>query len=276
MPKAFTLLFLALIVLAPSAMGSVRSAPRRAAVAGECFLFSPLGARGPAVSNERECRVETAPASTFKIPHALIALETGAITPATVFKWDGTQHGFESWRRDHTLESAIKWSVVPYFQWTAQLIGRGRMRTGLSALEYGTDTFDGNLSTFWLDGDLVVSPLEQFAFLRRLFSGDLPAAARHRSAVEDALRLPSRQVTLAAGTFPFALDWPAATIVHAKTGNATVRGERVSWLVGQVELNGAEYVFVARVRSSEPLAPTAGAELALRGLNANARPRVER
>jgi beta-lactamase class D len=271
MPKTFTLVFLAL-VLAPSAKVSVRSAPRRAAVTGECFLFSPLDARGPAVSDEQECRLETAPASTFKIPHALIALETDAITPATVFKWDGTQHGFESWRRDHTLESAIRWSVVPYFQWTAQLIGRERMRTGLSALEYATDTFDGNLSTFWLDGDLVVSPLEQFAFLRRLFSGDLPVEVRHRSAVEDALRMPAKQVVLAGGAYPFALDWPAATIVRAKTGNTTVKGERVSWLVGQLELNDAEYIFVARVRSSEPLAPTAGAELARRRLNAHARP----
>jgi beta-lactamase class D len=271
MPKAFTLVFLALIV-APLAMGSVRSTPRRAAVA-ECFLFSRVDARGPAAaSDEQECRVTTAPASTFKIPHALIALQTGVVSPGTVFSWDGSDYGFESWRRDHTLESAMKWSVLPYFQRTARLIGRERMRAGLSALEYSSDTFDGDLSTFWIDGDLVLSPLEQFTFLRRLFSGDLPVAARHRSAVEDALRMPSRRVTLAAGTFPFALEWPKATVLRAKTGNTTVNGERVSWLVGQLELNDAEYVFVARVRSREPLAPTAGAEFARRRLNAHARP----
>jgi beta-lactamase class D len=32
------------------------------------------------------------PASTYKIPHALIGLETGVITEDTVEKWDGVRH----------------------------------------------------------------------------------------------------------------------------------------------------------------------------------------
>jgi beta-lactamase class D len=43
--------------------------------------------------------------------------------------------------------------------------------------------------------------------------------------------------------------------------------ERVSWLVGHVEWQGKEYVFVGRKRAAEALPTTAGAEVALRALN---------
>lgn len=244
-------------------------APRQAREEGECFILARLDASGPSVSDPYECRVKTAPASTFKIPHALIALQAGVITPETVFRWDGTTLPFESWHRDHTLDSAMQWSVLPYFQHTARLIGEKRMRAGLSRLAYAADTFEREVSVFWLDGDLVVSPLEQFEFLRRFFARTLPAEARHLSAVENAMRMPPGQIVLAAGANPFALDWPAATIVRAKTGNTTVNGERVSWLLGALLLNNVDYVFVARARSRRSLGPTAGAEVARRGLNAS-------
>src|SRR5262249_60530692 len=95
--------------------------------AGECFVLVGAGGR-TVVPSAEECGHRTAPASTFKIPHALIALQTGVITPSTVFTWDGTKYDFASWQRDHTLDSAIKLSVFPFFQHTAALIGRDRMQ----------------------------------------------------------------------------------------------------------------------------------------------------
>ena len=56
-------------------------------------------------------------------------------------------------------------------------------------------------------------------------------------------------------------------MVRAKTGNTTVNGERVSWLVGWVEHDRAVTVFAGRIRSTSPLENTAGAEVARRGLN---------
>lgn len=239
---------------------------------GDCFIYARLVASKPFVSNANECRLRTAPASTFKIPHALIALQAGVITPQTVFTWDGTPRDFATWQRDHTLDSAMKWSVLPFFQRTARLIGPERMRRGLSSLGYASDTFDGDISLFWLNGDLVVSPLEQFAFLRRLFSGTLPIPARHVSAVKDAIRMPPGRIVNASGVHPFTINWPSTTIVRAKTGNTTVEGEQVSWLVGALELNGIHHVFVARVRSTGALERAAATDLAVRGLHAQKPP----
>lgn len=236
--------------------------------AGECFVFAQLGASRPFVSNPTECDRTTAPASTFKIPHALIALDAGVVTTETVFKWDGTPYDFESWRHDHTLDSAIKSSVLPFFQRTARLIGAERMRKGLASIGYAADSFDGEISTFWLNGDLVVSPLEQLAFLQRLFSGTLPISPGHVATVTNAIRMPTGQILNASGRQPFVLNWPATTVVRAKTGNGRANGEQVSWLVGALELKGITYVFAARARSSATLDRTAGTAVAERGLNA--------
>jgi beta-lactamase class D len=243
----------------------------RIAAAQECFMLQPLDSTKAYVSDRAECAVRTAPASTFKIPHALIALDTGVVEdPLHPVKWDGSKQNFDLWERDHSLDSAIKASVFWFFQRTAAAIGRDRMRRGLKKLGYTKDTFQGELTTFWINGDLVVSPEEQVRFLRRMALYELPFRRADVDAVKAAFRMPSGKITNASGTHDFALQWPAATVVHAKTGNATVNGERVSWLIGLIEANGRRYAFASRVRKKGSLPGTAGAELARRMLNARA------
>jgi beta-lactamase class D len=61
---------------------------------------------------------------------------------------------------------------------------------------------------------------------------------------------------------------PASTFKIPQTGNGTVDGERASWLVGEIDSGGHEYVFASRARSSaRTLGTTAGADLAVRILN---------
>jgi beta-lactamase class D len=212
--------------------------------------------------------LKTAPASTFKVPHALVALETGVVTdPHALVPWDGTKQAFPAWETPHSLDSAMKASVLWFYQRTAGLIGRERMLASLKRLGYGSDTYEGEQTSFWLNGDLAVSPMEQLDFLSRLVRYELPAERRHVDAVKAAFTMPARAITNASGTHPFALTWPGPLVVRAKTGNATVAGERVSWIVGYVESGKRGYVFVARVRGAD-LSMQAGAELALRTLNA--------
>jgi beta-lactamase class D len=239
----------------------------------ECVLVQALDGSAPIVSDPAECGVKTAPASTFKVPHALIALETAVVTdPRALVPWDGTKYGRPLWEQPHSLDSAMKSSVLWFYQRTAALIGRERMLMSLKRLGYGTDTYDGDQTMFWLNGDLVVSPLEQLDFVSRLTQYKLPAERKHVDAVKAAFTMPPGSITNATGTHPFALTWPAPLVVRAKTGNTTVAGERISWVVGHVESHGRGTVFVARVRSANDLSPQAAADLALRALNAQ-RPR---
>ncbi|MGE3275125.1 MAG: penicillin-binding transpeptidase domain-containing protein [Vicinamibacterales bacterium] len=237
-----------------------------------CVVLAPLDDPSAAfVSDAAECGRPTAPASTFKVPHALIALEVGVVSATEEVPWDGVDRGVAAWNRSHTLESAIRWSAVWFFQRTAGLIGPDRMRAALRSLHYAGDTFDGDIRQFWLNGDLVVTPLEQLDFLGRMMRGELPVAARHLEAVKAAMVMPAGQVTMAGGAQPFVLDWPEPLVVRAKTGNTTVDGERVSWLIGEFESGARAYVFASRVRSRAPLPSSAGADLAARVLNVQRR-----
>jgi beta-lactamase class D len=233
-------------------------------LAANCFMLQPLDGAKPYVSDPVECAVKTLPASTFKIPHALIALETNVAKPR---KWDGSKQPFPTWERDHTLDSAVKWSAFWYFQRTAAAIGRARMQKQLRSLGYASDTFERELTSFWVNGDLVVSPAEQLSFLRRMMRYELPVRRRNIDTVKAAFLMPRGAITNASGTHPFVLDWPADTVVRAKTGNGSVDGERVSWLIGHLESGGRQYVFVSRVRERGSLPGTAGADLARRMLN---------
>jgi len=248
-------------------LGLIAAAPPDPVAAATCVLVAPIDGGPERASGGDECDRRTLPASTFKIPHALIALDTGVVTPATVMKWDGQPKDFKVWERDHTLDSAIKWSVVWFFQRAARSIGRERELEHLKAFAYGSQTFAGAVDMFWLNGDLTISPREQAAFLRRMFAYALPIDRRHVDAVKAALTMPAGKVSNAAGVHDFALRWPDP-IARLKTGNGTVNGERVSWIVGEIESTGRAYVFASRVRSStSPLETTAAADAALRVLN---------
>lgn len=237
----------------------------------ECVMLQALDAAAPVVTDPVECDVPTAPASTFKIPHALIALETGVVAdPLASIEWDGTKQPFPLWERDHSLDSAMKASALWFFRRTAGLIGRDRMVEALGTLRYAVDTFEGDHTSFWVNGDLVVSPAEQLRFLMRLARYELPVSRRHVDAVKKALLTPPGRIENASGVHEFALAWPGPLVVRAKTGNTTVAGERISWLVGHIESRNRRYAFVSRVRAHGALPGTAGAELAIRVLNAHA------
>jgi beta-lactamase class D len=237
--------------------------------AADCFVFRELGSARVEVSDAAECATRTSPASTFKVPHALIALETGVVTdPLRPAKWDRSKQPFTLWERNHSLDSAIKWSVFWFFRRTAAQIGRERMTAALKRIGYGTDTFEGELTSFWVNGDLAISAVEQADFLARLFRNEVAAKRENVDAVKAALLMPAGKITNASGIHDFALTWPKDAVVRAKTGNTRVGEERVSWLVGHIEARGRQYVFASRVRSRGAVPGTAGLELALRSLNA--------
>ena len=237
----------------------------------ECVILQAVDSTLDYVSDAAECVVATSPASTFKLPHALIALEVGVVTdPLATVPWDGIDYPNASWKRDHSLDSAIKWSALWFFQRTARLIGRARMLDGLAKLDYAADSYEGEQTEFWRNGDLVVTPDEQRRFLLRLARNELTVGPQHVEALNEAFLMPPGNVTMAAGEHDFDLQWPALRSVHAKTGNTRIKNETISWLVGYFDANGTRYVFVARARSATSLPSTTGADLAERVLSAQA------
>jgi beta-lactamase class D len=198
------------------------------------------------------CSTRLSPASTFKIPHALAALDAGVVSGSDeTFKWDGVPRFYESWRRDHTLASAMRYSVLWYFQRIAEKLGMARERDYLKRFDYGNADPSSGLTTFWLGESLQISPEEQQRFLLRLFAGDLPVKKAAIETVRAILVQPRDRVVNALGEHPFAAPWPADAAVSAKTGAATDRaGKSVRWLVGHVRRGSRSWVFVSAVAST--------------------------
>jgi beta-lactamase class D len=175
------------------------------------------------------------PASTFKIPNSVIALETGVVgdPDKDVFKWDGVARSIEAWNRDHTLRTAIAASVVPVYQEIARRIGAERMQKYLDLFEYGNRDIGGGIDQFWLTGKLRIDPVQQIDFVDRLRRGVLPVSKRSQELVRDILPVTKS----------------GDSIIRAKTGllGAEVGKPSLGWVVGWAEKGGASTVFALNI-----------------------------
>ena len=196
-------------------------------------------------------------------PATLITTDTtiGALD----FQYDGTETTMVAWKRDHDLASAMRNSVVWYFQRLAEGLGPEREREYLRRFAYGNQDVSGPLTQFWLGSSLQISPREQLDFLQKFFGNRLPVSADAARIVRDILVQPRDHIVNALGEHPMGAPWPAATNVWAKTGAATDKsGAPVTWLVGRIERGGRGWLFVSCViGSSDGMAAVnqAGTEL---------------
>lgn len=219
-----------------------------------CFVLLDLDGGEPLVAGEQSCDERTIPASTFKVPHALIALDTGVVTdPEATVAWDGRKYWLDSWNRDHNLRTAIYESVVWFFQGTARAIGRERMRDYLRAFDYGDAEVEGPIDGFWLEGgSLGVSPRETLRFWADLYRDRLPRGAAHLPRLRGMLARPPSSFR---GRMPKGTPLPEVhpqMIFSAKTGTGTHGDGSVTWLAGHVECPDREHVFVSRVIADGP------------------------
>ena len=196
------------------------------------FVLCKSSSNSCTTNNATRASTAYIPASTFKIPNALIGLETGAIKDARqVFKWDGKPRAMKQWEKDLTLRGAIQVSAVPVFQQIARDIGKKRMQKYLNLFSYGNANIGGGIDKFWLEGQLRISAVNQVKFLESLYLNNLPASKANQLIVKEAI------VTEATPEY----------IVHSKTGYSGVGTESspgVAWWVGWVE-KGTEVYFFA-------------------------------
>lgn len=233
-----------------------------------CFILHELGAdrvlRGPSEG----CAVRVSPESTFKIPHALAALDAGVVTADELFPYDGRPWPHEGYRHDQTMATAISGSVVWYFQKLAERLGPERERAYLDKFGYGNRDASSGLTTFWQYESLQISPEEQERFLVRLYEDALPIDHHAQEVVRGLLVQPRDRVVNATGAHPFAAPWPADAVVSAKTGSGSQPDRPdVRWLVGHVRRGSRAWVFVSNV-VGEDLPALAAVDLAASSLKA--------
>jgi beta-lactamase class D len=177
------------------------------------------------------------PASTFKIIHSLIALETGVVQDENhLLPWDSLEREVPQWNQDHDLKSAFKYSAVWYFQRVANKLGREKMQYWLDTVGYGNGDISGEIDKFWLTGDLRISPKGQLDFLKKLYHKELPFSTRSMHLVKDIM------VT----------EEGEGYILRTKTGWSKQDGVDIGWYVGYLEKSDDVYFFVNCIQSKNP------------------------
>lgn len=137
------------------------------------------------VYNKERSTERFTPESTFKVPNALIGLETMAVRDEyEVKRWDGVVREFESWNRDHSLASAMRESAIWFYQDMARDIGAIKMQENIRRMDYGNRDITGGIDSFWLDSSLKISALEQVNFMEKLVREELPFKEKHQKTVK--------------------------------------------------------------------------------------------
>ena len=179
------------------------------------------------------------PASTYKIPNSLIALETEVIKDdVAVLTWDGIERPLngspiEEWNQDLNLRLAFKYSAVWFYQVLARRIGYQRMQDFVNQIQYGNQNIGGkeDIDRFWLRGELRITPQQQIALLRRLYQNDLPFSQQIMDLVKDIM----------------IVEQTPDYVLRGKTGWAIAVTPQIGWFVGYLEQNDNVYFFATSI-----------------------------
>jgi len=188
-------------------------------------------------SNDFEwAKTQRLPASTYKIPNSIIALETGVVeNDSILFKWNGEPRGMKIWEQDLIFKDAFHFSCVPCYQDVARRIGAKRMNQYLNKLNYGAMDVDStNIDVFWLEGRSRISQLQQINFLKRFYKSELKITERTETLMKKLMVIEENELYSLSG----------------KTGWATRNGHNNGWFVGYLESSENTYFFATNI---EPL-----------------------
>lgn len=154
------------------------------------FIARDLKSDACWLTNKDKINERFSPWSTFKIPHFLIALETGALSSADdAIRWNpatrpAEDYWPETWARDQTLGSAFKHSAAWAFQELVPKIGVSNYQRWLKRFSYGNRALADGQDDFWLRRPLLISPQEQVDFLACLAISGCGVAPAYVKALE--------------------------------------------------------------------------------------------
>lgn len=172
------------------------------------------------------------PASTSKIVHSLIFLETNALSDENeIIKWDNVKRSVEAWNQDHNLRTAFKVSAVWFYVAASKRAGQTVMQHYYNLADYGNRNTDGFGTDYWNKGELRISQKEQIKFLKRLHENRLPFSNRTIEIVKD--------IMIVEKTDKYKL--------RAKTGWSDAFDPNVGWYVGYVTRGNDVYFFALEI-----------------------------
>ncbi|NHZ41141.1 class D beta-lactamase [Massilia aquatica] len=206
-------------------------------------------ASGQRLVHEGQCDERVTPASTFNIVVSLMGYDSGFLrdehAPRLPFK-AGYADWNDSWRASTDPSSWMRNSTVWYAQQVTAHLGTAQFQRYINRFDYGNRDVlsgagdDNALTLPWISSTLVISPVEQLAFLRKVVKRELGLAP----AAYDMTARITRLDNLVNG-------WE----IHGKTGtSAPVTGggpedakHEYGWFVGWASKGGRTVLFARLV-----------------------------
>ena len=187
--------------------------------------------------NSSLCDSGYIPASTFKIPNALIALEKGVVKDTNqIIKWDGHEWPNTSWNQDQTLKTAMKYSCVWVYSKFAEQIGINTYYRYIKEFDYGNKILTGQPTRFWLAGLLRISANQQIEFLTKFYNYNLPISRQSIDIVKNIL----------------VLEKTDSYKLSGKTGGGMLNDkEYIMWLVGYLEKDNKTFYYALNFKTSD-------------------------
>ena len=191
--------------------------------------------------------LRTAPNSTYKIYDALFGLEAGIITPEdSLMVWNGADYPFEAWNADQDLYSAMQSSVNWYFQEIDRRLGTSALRRYIKEIGYGNEIINSDLSSYWMQSSLKISPVEQTILLTDLYNNDFGFTRGNINAVKDSICLFSSE----------------NESFYGKTGTGRINDNDINgWFIGYIETADSTYFFATNIQSTENATGSKAAEI---------------
>lgn len=225
-----------------------------------CTLIADASTRTILVQ-EGDCQTPVTPASTFKLPLAIMAFEEGIITspdtPRLEFKQGYADWGGAAWRQDTTPALWMKHSIVWYSQILAKTMGHDTLTAHARNFGYGNADFSGDpgqnngLERSWISSSLKISPLAQAGFVAALVGGKLPVSAQAR---DGAMAL----VDVAGTVDGWRISGKTGSAYPRRADGNFDRSRGWGWFVGWAEKGGRTLVFARLAQDEKREEVTAG------------------
>ncbi len=220
-----------------------------------CFVLYDLKGDTWKIYNMEQATLRISPNSTYKIYDALFGLEEGVIMPDDSFMtWDGTDYPFESWNGNQDLYSAMDASVNWYFEEIDKQIGSAAIQRYIRRIGYGNEYVNADLSSYWMEGTLTISPIEQVELLAALYSNRFGFSPENIDSVKNSICLFSSSLPGGASS--------ESKNFYGKTGTGRIDGQDVNgWFVGLLEASGNTFFFATNIQNDSAATGSRASEI---------------
>jgi bla regulator protein BlaR1 len=201
------------------------------------------------IYNKNRSVLRVSPDSTYKIFSGLFGLESGILQIGdTNINWNGINYPYEAWNKNQELHSAIENSVTWYFQEIDKQLGMKNLQTYFKQVNYGNCNFSGEISDYWMESTLKISPIEQVQLLKNFYTNKYKFKEENIATIKSTIKIAEK----------------GENILSGKTGTGNVNGKNINgWFIGYIEQNDNLYFFATNIQNKASATGSTAAKITL-------------